>query len=644
VAARIAAPTLLVQGETDTLFGLDQADATARQIAASGGRVSVLWYPGGHDGGAPGHSVRDRIAAWFDRYLGNPSARRDADQVPGVGGFEYAVQGPVRRRDGEAPLRTVVAARYPGLPGTAPVLRVALPLRGGPGTVLNPPGGSPAALTSLPGAGAVADRLAASAAPLANQTAVFATDPLARPLLVAGSARVAITVAAQAGEATAAEAVLFGGWTTVAPDGRRSLLGGTVAPMRVPVPAGGAVQVTVTLPAAVAPVPTGDRLVLTIATTDQAYQGSPQPAVWRIALAEPGSALTVPVVPGTSAAANTVPVGPAIGIGVVLLVVLAATLVTRLSARRRPAASDTDEAVEPLVVDGLGKTYPGGITAIADVSFTVRRDQVVGLLGPNGAGKTTLLRMLIGLIRPDTGSVRVFGQRVRPGAAVLSRVGAIVEGPGLLPHLSGAANLRLYWAATGRPAEDAHVEEALRIAGLGDALDRPVRTYSHGMRRRLAIAQAMLGLPDLLVLDEPTNGLDPPQIHAMRAVLRGYATGGRSVLVSSHLLAEVERTCDHVVVLHRGAVLAAGSVTALVADVGRSSFRVDDPGRAADVLRELGGVTGVRVDGAVVHAELNGMARAVAVNRLVQAGLGVDMVAPRRRLEDAFLQLVGDEP
>jgi ABC-2 type transport system ATP-binding protein len=233
---------------------------------------------------------------------------------------------------------------------------------------------------------------------------------------------------------------------------------------------------------------------------------------------------------------------------------------------------------------------------------------------------------------------------VRPGAAVLSRVGAIVEGPGLLPHLSGAANLRLYWAATGRPAADAHVEEALRIAGLGDALDRAVRTYSHGMRQRLAIAQAMLGLPDLLVLDEPTNGLDPPQIHAMREVLRGYATGGRSVLLSSHLLAEVERTCDHVVVLHRGAVLADGSVTALVADGGRSSFRVDDPERAADMLRELGGVTGVRVEGSAVHAELNLVARAVAVNRLVQAGIGVDSVTPRRRLEDVFLQLVGDEP
>jgi ABC-2 type transport system ATP-binding protein len=645
VAARISAPTLLVQGETDTLFGLDQADATARQIASAGGRVSVLWYPGGHDGRAPGRSVRARVTAWFDRYLGNPSASPDADQVPDVGGFEYAVQGPVRRRDGESPARTVVAPRYPGLPGTAPVRRVPLPLRGGPSTVLNPPGGNPAALTSLPDAGALADRLAASARPLPNQTAVFVSDPLAGPLLVAGSARVAITVAAQPGEATAGEAVLFGGWAAVAADGRRSLLGGTVAPMRVVVPAGGAVRVTVTLPAAVSPVPAGDRLVLTIATTDQAYQGSAQPAVWRIALAEPDAALTVPVVPGTTTAANTVPLGPAIGIAVVVLGVLVAALIARLLARRRSAPrGPVDEVDEPLVVDGLGKTYPGGVTAVEDVSFTVRRNQVVGLLGPNGAGKTTLLRMLLGLIRPDTGSVRIFGQHVRPGAPVLSRVGAIVAGPGLLPHLSGAANLRLYWAATGRPAADAHVEEALRIAGLGDALDRAVRTYSHGMRQRLAIAQAMLGLPDLLVLDEPTNGLDPPQIHAMREVLRGYATGGRSVLLSSHLLAEVERTCDHVVVLHRGAVLADGSVTALVADGGRSSFRVDDPERAADMLRELGGVTGVRVEGSAVHAELNLVARAVAVNRLVQAGIGVDSVTPRRRLEDVFLQLVGDEP
>jgi len=137
--------------------------------------------------------------------------------------------------------------------------------------------------------------------------------------------------------------------------------------------------------------------------------------------------------------------------------------------------------------------------------------------------------------------MRVFGHRVTPGAEVLSRVGSFVEGPGLLPHLSGATNLRLYWASTGRPEADARLQEALEIAGLGSALDRAVRTYSQGMRQRLAIAQAMLGLPDLLVLDEPTNGLDPPQISAMRDVLRNYARNGRSVLLSSHMLAEVEQ-------------------------------------------------------------------------------------------------------
>ena len=126
---------------------------------------------------------------------------------------------------------------------------------------------------------------------------------------------------------------------------------------------------------------------------------------------------------------------------------------------------------------------------------------------------------------------------------MLSRVGAFVEGAGFLPHLSGRANLELYWRATGRPADDAHIDEALEIAGLGDALARAVRTYSQGMRQRLAIAQAMLGMPDLLILDEPTNGLDPPQIREMRDVMISYAAGGRTVIVSSHLLSEVEQTC-----------------------------------------------------------------------------------------------------
>ena len=142
----------------------------------------------------------------------------------------------------------------------------------------------------------------------------------------------------------------------------------------------------------------------------------------------------------------------------------------------------------------------------------MKRGQVVGLLGPNGAGKTTTLRVLMGLLQPTEGHMRVFGHKVTPGAPVLSRLGALVEGPGLLPHLSGMDNLRLYWRATGRPESEAELEKVVEIADLGDRIHRKVRKYSHGMKQRIAIAQAMLGLPELLVLDEPTDGLDPPQI------------------------------------------------------------------------------------------------------------------------------------
>jgi ABC-2 type transport system ATP-binding protein len=277
------------------------------------------------------------------------------------------------------------------------------------------------------------------------------------------------------------------------------------------------------------------------------------------------------------------------------------------------------------------------------VSFNVQPGMVLGLLGPNGAGKTTVLRMLMGLIRPTAGTITAFGETVAPGAPVLARIGAFVEGPGFLPHLSGAENLRLYWAATGRPAAKAHIDEALEIAGLGASIQRRVGTYSQGMRQRLAIAQAMLGLPELLVLDEPTNGLDPPQIHAMREVLRAYAARGRTVVVSSHLLAEVEQTCSHVVVMHHGKVVADGTVADIIAGGGAATFTVDEPERAAAVLGGLAGVQSVQVDAGAVHAELNGTPRGSAVRALVSAGVDVAAAGPRRRLEDAFLQLVGED-
>ena len=223
--------------------------------------------------------------------------------------------------------------------------------------------------------------------------------------------------------------------------------------------------------------------------------------------------------------------------------------------------------------------YSDGYRAVDGVSFRVERGQVLGLLGPNGAGKTTTLRVLMGLILPTAGTIRVFGEQVVPGAPVLARLGAFVEGPGFLPHLTGAENLRLFWAASGRPAEQAGWRPCWRSPAWDRRLDRKVKTYSHGMQQRLAIAQAMLGLPEVLILDEPTNGLDPPQIAEMRLVLARYAATGRTVIVSSHLLAEVEQTCSHVVVMHRGRLVAAGSVAevagaaAMPAGGGRSGAR-----------------------------------------------------------------------
>jgi ABC-type multidrug transport system, ATPase component len=252
--------------------------------------------------------------------------------------------------------------------------------------------------------------------------------------------------------------------------------------------------------------------------------------------------------------------------------------------------------------------------------------------------------MLMGLITPDDGEIHVFGHAIRPGAPVLSRVGAFVEGAGFLPHLSGRENLELYWQATGRPPEDAHMEEALEIAGLGDALARAVRTYSQGMRQRLAIAQAMLGLPDLLILDEPTNGLDPPQIREMREVMIRYAAAGRTVIVSSHLLAEVEQTCTHLVVMDRGRLVQAGPVSEIIGSgdtllIGTGS-PVDEP-----VVEKVGALPGVvsavaTEDGLLVRLDDGGSAQRLVVE-LVRLEVPVASVGPHRRLEDAFLTLIG---
>ncbi|MEZ0076155.1 alpha/beta fold hydrolase [Planotetraspora sp. GP83] len=562
VPEKIRIPTLLIQGQRDSLFPLGQADANARAIAATGAPVEVAWINGGHDGGdSEPDWAGDRVSEWFDRWLKKADAEGAAAGSAGTAAFTVSRDG---GRDPGTRRPVIVHATGGGYPGLSGSARTTVAISGPDQQVANPPGGSPAAISSVPGFGGLLSGAGGNlgvALDVPGQAAAFQSAPLPRSTQVTGSPTVQIRVYGT-GEATLF-AKLYdssGGALAVLPSS-------LVAPLRVTATEAGT-PVTVTLPAIDRRFDAGHRLRVVVSTTDLGYATPAAPAVYRIGLGSPG--LTLPADPALDAPAT----GPAWWTWAMPLaaLVIAAMLLLTGRTRRAERAERGESRTEtepghddvPLVITGLGKRYSNGEKAVDGLSFRVEKGQVLGLLGPNGAGKTTTMRMLMGLILPDEGEIRIFGHPVVPGAPVLSRLGSFVEGPGFLPHLTGRANLELYWQATGRPAGDAHLEEALEIAGLGGALDRAVRTYSQGMRQRLAIAQAMLGLPDLLVLDEPTNGLDPPQIAEMRRVLKAYAARGRTVIVSSHLLGEVEQTCSHVVVMHRGRLVSAGPVSDLL--------------------------------------------------------------------------------
>jgi ABC-2 type transport system ATP-binding protein len=632
VASRIDVPTLLVQGQTDSLFTLGQADAAAKAIRANGAPVDVDWIAGGHDGGdTEPQRIDARVTAWFDHYL-----KKDTGAATGPA-FRVTRTGGLDSTDGSVVLRGASAGAYPGLDGTGSE-RIAL--GGRPQQVTRPAGGAPPAISAVPGLGSLSQlsQLGADtglATDFPGQTALFTSAPLPRATTVTGSPGVTVKVAT-----SAPEAVLFAKVYDIGPDGKRTLPSGLVTPVRVAgSPHGTAVRIR--LPAIDHEFAAGHRMGVALASTDLGYAVPAAPAVSTVALDGPG--LTVPVDHALHADAASVPwwvwaLPPA-----ALVVAVALLLTGRRRVRPRPA--DPALAAVPLQITGLSKRYAKSADryAVRDLSFRVEPGQVLGLLGPNGAGKTTTLRMLMGLIRPDDGEIRVFGEAVRPGAPVLSRVGAFVEGAGFLPHLTGRQNLDLYWQATGRPEQDAHLAEALEIAGLGDALQRAVRTYSQGMRQRLAIAQAMLGLPDLLILDEPTNGLDPPQIREMREVLIRYAAGGRTVIVSSHLLAEVEQSCTHLVVMDRGRLVTAGPVAEIVgsADTVLVGVEGEMEQGVVDKVAALPGVaTAVREEDGLL-AVLDGMTPAALVAELVRLGVPVAQVGPHRRLEDAFLTLIG---
>jgi ABC-2 type transport system ATP-binding protein len=292
-----------------------------------------------------------------------------------------------------------------------------------------------------------------------------------------------------------------------------------------------------------------------------------------------------------------------------------------------------------LVTDRLTKRY-GDRLAVDAVTMTVRRGEVYGFLGPNGAGKTTTLRMLLGLVRPTSGQARVFGAAPGPSAA-LARVGALVEGPGFFPYLSGRDNLRVL--ARHARLDDVAVEAALEQVDLTSRASDPFRSYSLGMKQRLGVAAALLGDPDLLVLDEPTNGLDPAGMADMRDLVRALVEAGQTVLLSSHLLGEVEQVCDRVGVIVRGRLLAERTVADLRTTTG-VLVRVEPLPRAAEVATRLLGQPRVtEVEGALrLAVDASGVPE--LVRAFVHAGLDVVEVRPvERTLEQVFFELTTPE-
>jgi ABC-2 type transport system ATP-binding protein len=286
---------------------------------------------------------------------------------------------------------------------------------------------------------------------------------------------------------------------------------------------------------------------------------------------------------------------------------------------------------------GLGKRYGDAIVAVDDLDLRVRRGEVYGFLGPNGAGKTTTLRMLLGLVRPTAGRAAILG--ASPGApGGLARIGAMVEAPAFYPYLSGRDNLRVLADHAG--VAPARIDTVLAEVGLSARAKDRSATYSMGMKQRLGVAAALLKDPELLILDEPTNGLDPAGMAEMRAFIRAQAEGGRTVLLSSHLMGEIEQVSDRVGVIRGGRLIAEGTVEELR---GRARLRVraEPLADAARLLERFAVVDAV--DG---HLELAvDTAEAAAVNKaLVDAGIAVYELSPQRAsLEDVFLELTGGD-
>ena len=301
---------------------------------------------------------------------------------------------------------------------------------------------------------------------------------------------------------------------------------------------------------------------------------------------------------------------------------------------------DTTTSTTIVETHSLTKRYGSGVLAVNSVDMSVRRGEVYGFLGPNGAGKTTTLRMLVGLIRPTSGTATVAGHT--PGSpAGLARIGALIESPGFYPYLSGRENLRV--VADMASVNQKRVDEVLDMVELTSRAGRKFGTYSTGMKQRLGVAGALLKDPDLLILDEPTNGLDPQGMAEMRKLIKDIGQGERTVLLSSHLLGEVEAICDRVGVISNGRLVTQSTVQDLLGEEG-VMVRAQPADAAQEMLTRMFGPEAVsRQDGAI-HLKTD-PGKSMEINRqLTSAGIGVSELRPfERSLEDVFFQLTGEK-
>lgn len=292
-----------------------------------------------------------------------------------------------------------------------------------------------------------------------------------------------------------------------------------------------------------------------------------------------------------------------------------------------------------LATFGLSKHY-GRRQAVKHLNLRVDRGLVYGFLGPNGAGKTTTIRMMLGLIRPSAGRVEVAGMDVlRSASEVLPRIGALVESPALYAYMTGRDNLRAFGAVLGGVGKT-RIEEVLTLVGLGDRGKDRVGSYSLGMKQRLGLAAALLQDPELVILDEPTNGLDPAGVIEMRSLLRALAADGRTVFVSSHVLAEVQQISDRVAIINHGQLVREGAIADLLDAEGEFVVRVQEPSSVLALLRQESWGSDARIDGDhVITKSPSGHGRELA-KFLSEHGVWADSITERQQnLEEVFLEL-----